>query len=390
MHERDAAIRLLCLAAQPAPDASEVREAASAVSDWDGLIDLAVGHSVLGLAARTFVGIDGVLPGRAAVSFDQHRRSLQRRGVAAAAETVRLVRLLGEAGVEALPLKGPVLALQAYGDTGVRDYGDIDLLVRRHDLERGREALARDGYRRPPDSTPRAERWFQRTINQAMDMTRSGSPVPVELHGTIHPPFFGVPLDRHLWDRRVSLELAGMPIAAMSAEDALLVACTHASRTGWQRLEHVGCVAHLTKRELDWPLVIDAARRARASRMLAVGLRLAQEVLRCDPPAGAAPLARDATAGQLARALSAELLHGDPYRWTADGYMPARNLLHFRIRDRARDRVAYVARLVLVPTLREAELVQLPRRLEPLYPLLRLARVAWLALTTSRRLRRPA
>ena len=131
MTERDAAIRVLCRCAETAPDASDLRESVAAVRDWDALIDLAVHHGVIGLAARTLANLDGALPSGAARRFEEQRRSLQRRGLAAAAETVRLLRVLGDAGVEALPLKGPSLAAQAYGDTGARDYGDIDLLVRR-------------------------------------------------------------------------------------------------------------------------------------------------------------------------------------------------------------------------------------------------------------------
>ena len=174
MTERDAAIRVLCRCAETAPDASDLHESVAAVRDWDALIDLAVHHGVIGLAARTLANLDGALPSGAARRFEEQRRSLQRRGLAAAAETVRLLRVLGDAGVEALPLKGPSLAAQAYGDTGARDYGDIDLLVHRRDLERARVALTRDRYAPPPEWNPRDERWYQRTLDQARDRFLNG------------------------------------------------------------------------------------------------------------------------------------------------------------------------------------------------------------------------
>ena len=388
MTERDAAIRVLCRCAETAPDASDLHESVAAVRDWDALIDLAVHHGVIGLAARTLANLDGALPSGAARRFEEQRRSLQRRGLAAAAETVRLLRVLGDAGVEALPLKGPSLAAQAYGDTGARDYGDIDLLVHRRDLERARVALTRDRYAPPPEWNPRDERWYQRTLDQAVGMTRPGNALRVELHGRVHPPFFGVRLERDLWRRQVRLELAGAPIRAMSSEDALLVACTHASRTGWQRLEYVACVAHLARRELDWPVLVDAARRAGALRMLALGLCLAHDVLGQDLPATASRLAGDAPVVRLARGVAVDLLQGDPLRTGREGYSdPRRTLLHVRLRERPRDRVRYVARLMLVPTFTELNMVRLPRPLEPLYSLLRLARIVRLALTAPRRLR---
>ena len=49
----------------------------------------------------------------------------------------------------ALAYKGPVLALQAYGNVQSRAFQDIDLLVRLGDFQRVRSALLASGYRSP-------------------------------------------------------------------------------------------------------------------------------------------------------------------------------------------------------------------------------------------------
>jgi len=49
-------------------------------------------------------------------------------------------RALGPCG------KGPVLAVQAYGDPAMRSYGDLDMLVRQGDIRRATELMSAAGY----------------------------------------------------------------------------------------------------------------------------------------------------------------------------------------------------------------------------------------------------
>jgi hypothetical protein len=373
-------MQALCRAVEVEPDDSELRAAVAAVGDWDAAVDLAVGHGVAALAGGGLARLGIALPEPAARRFAEHRRAHRLRGIAASAETVRVLSVLRNGDVPALPLKGPVLASQAYGDTGARDYGDVDVLVARSDLARARATLHADGYVPTVPLTAREERWHARLLDQVVELTRPGSVLPVEVHGRIHPPLFGLPLERDLWRRRAPVGLDGVTVAAMSPEDTLLVVCTHASRDEWRRLESVACVAHLLARhDLDWDVVRRAAAHAGALRMVGVGLCLAHDLLRQAPPRPARWLADDSATKRLAAEIAGRLLTGDPLRGDRQGFNPAMRMLHVRLRERRRDRARYLARLLVLPTLTEVELVTLPRALEPLYALVRLARIARLA-----------
>jgi hypothetical protein len=384
MSERDVAMRMLCRCAAVAPGDSELRAAAANVADWGAAIDLAVGHGVAALAATALSRARVSLPAGAATRLAEQRRAHRRRGVAAAAETVRLLRVLGDAGIPALPLKGPVLAVQAYGDTGARDYGDVDLLVGHRDLARARAALERDGYAPTRTWTAREERWYLRTLDQVVRLARPGSALPVEVHGRVHPPFFQLRMEGGMWRRRTELALEGPVVAAMSLEDTLLVACTHGSREEWRRLESVAAVGHLAARaDLDWALAMHAAAEAGAVRMLGVGLRLARDVLGQSLPPEAERAACGATVARLAGGVERGLLTGDPLSGDRQGFNRSRRVLHLQIRERRRDRARYAVRLLLAPTLTEVNMFRLPRPLEPLYSLVRVVR---LVLRAPRRL----
>src|SRR5688500_8327621 len=70
--------------------------------------------------------------------FRQHvaraRMTARAQGLAVEAATRRAVDILANAGIRALPLKGPLLAADLHGDTGVRETSDADLLVSQADL----------------------------------------------------------------------------------------------------------------------------------------------------------------------------------------------------------------------------------------------------------------
>jgi hypothetical protein len=67
------------------------------------------------------------------------------------AQTKQIVRTLAAQRIRALPLKGPPLAVAAHGDAGLRESGDVDVLVAAEALERAAEALVRHGYQPPSD-----------------------------------------------------------------------------------------------------------------------------------------------------------------------------------------------------------------------------------------------
>jgi len=59
---------------------------------------------------------------------------------------LKVLDLLTGSGVEAIPFKGPVLAVQAYGDLLMRSFVDLDILIHAKDLSRVSKILIDQGY----------------------------------------------------------------------------------------------------------------------------------------------------------------------------------------------------------------------------------------------------
>jgi Uncharacterised nucleotidyltransferase len=270
---------LVCCARTHLDEASAARigELLGAAIDWPHLIWIAQWHGVTALLHRTLAGVGwtGVpTQTRSDLELSVATAGIQNRFYAA--ELVRILGLLRTEGVAALPLKGPVLAIAAYGRLDLRRISDLDLLVAPDDFRRAQKVLADHGYR-----VAHEYEW------ESTHVDARGS-IWLDLHRGLSPWSFPVPIafDR-FWQRRSSTTLERVEVPCLSTEDTLLTLCVQVAKDGWagtNRLLKICDIAELlraTADAIDWRLVDDEAARLRSRLMLGFGLRLASDVVGC-------------------------------------------------------------------------------------------------------------
>ncbi len=354
------------------PDSDHARERdVREIQDWPGVVGLAQAHGLVPLLRRGLTGLSGV-PGRAAETLTASARKSARRSFGLASELVGALDVLRSNGIEALPLKGATLAVAAYGDPALRDYGDIDILVR---PEKGRsavEALGSAGFQSEDASSPARQELFLR-IDGQISLYRAG--VRVELHTTIAEPHWGAyPGLGELISRASATELYGQSVPSLALPDMLLTVCVHASKSGWGRLEWPASLAWLARRgDMDWNALSDRARATGTLRAMGVGFALAEAFLR--GPLPAVPLSfihRDTAVRNLAREVRPH--PGTPPGTTSPGARLRHQLWLMRARERWHDRLYLVAAL-LRPAHEDVVMVDLRPSLRWLYYPLRLVRL---------------
>ncbi|MFI5232075.1 MAG: nucleotidyltransferase family protein [Gemmatimonadales bacterium] len=346
-----------------------VRAQANADVDWTEWLVLTRWHRLVPHAQRALGAVRAVTPADCAESLMKETVTIAARALARTQQLGALLRALDEDGVPALPFKGPALSLAAYGELGVRDSVDLDVVVCPDDINRARECLVHMGYTPASAMSPAQERTLQRSFGHFVYAPpRDG--VPVELHWRFAAPRYpwSIPAEEVL-ARAIRVDLAGFSAASPDKADQLLLQVMHGARHQWERLEWLVAFTQLLKRVgADEELLIERANANGSARALSLALRLAHDVLGAPLPAHLAALADEertaARAAQVVRALEAGVVSTDqPYRFNM-GMM-----------DHASDRARYVALSVLAPTPREWELVRLPGWLVMLYYPIRLARV---------------
>src|SRR5215468_11283071 len=140
---------LCCLQASVnAETEGRLRDLVVANFDWKYLFQLARRHSVVPLtSARLQQYASGLIPTAELQRLKKHYQENTARNLILTAELVRIIELLANSGIEAVPYKGPALAWFAYGDLALRRYVDLDIMVRKSDVLQARDLLIADGYR---------------------------------------------------------------------------------------------------------------------------------------------------------------------------------------------------------------------------------------------------
>jgi hypothetical protein len=297
----------------------------------------------------------------------------------------RVVALLERGGVEPLALKGPALALAAYGNVALRQFSDLDLLLRRSEAARAVEILLDAGY------APRAGYGLadlKRAGTYEITMVRAGELAEVDLHWRLMPLYFSLGLDgEDLWRRAVSVESEGAAARTLAPADHLLYLCAHGAKHGWPVLGGICDLAELIRASalispsappsgpapaIDWDELAARADRARARRALLLGALLAHELL--DAPVPAAVV--EAAFGQpaLVRAARSFIAYvSNPGEGGPSFYQ--RWAVPLGVIAEPRARLRYAAARALQPSADDRRLVRLPLVLHPLYYLLRPVRV---------------
>ena len=120
--------------ASPGFDARRLAELARS-ADWSRLLVLAEEHSVLGHLAVRLRGLEeNLVPAEIMQILMEHHRNQIFSTLGMTAELFRLLGLFAANDIPALIVKGPALAMQAYGDPNMRSYGDLDFLVRQRNI----------------------------------------------------------------------------------------------------------------------------------------------------------------------------------------------------------------------------------------------------------------
>ncbi len=206
--------------------------------DWDALQRIADDHSVMPLVAYVVCQHAGdMAPPTILQRFRERFIRATQDNLAGAQEWQRLLRALGEAGIAVISFKGPALALTAYGNLALREFHDLDLLVRSEDVLRVRDVLVGNGYSLWSPLLGDTDAALVRSSNRQVCFTDKERGTSVDLHwGALHEMFsFQLDADQ-LWQAAYVERQEGISFLSLSPEHLLLYLCAHGAKHCWRNL----------------------------------------------------------------------------------------------------------------------------------------------------------
>ena len=299
-----------------------------------------------------------------------------RRNVLMTGELLVLINLFEAHNIPAIPYKGPALAVMAYKDPMLREFDDLDILVRKQDIPRAKELLVKQGYRPYcPLRGAQEKAYFGASLQDSYLFTRENGLGPIDLHWAIEPECLSFVLkSEKLWQRLEKVNLDGFSIQTICPEDMVLLVCIHGTRHRWERLIWLRDLAGLIELHpgIEWQIIMDRANVMGAKRMVSLSLLLASSLLNTPLPTAVLPLIEK---GDGIPSLM-EKVHKNLFRETQGQSWPFESgLFYFRAMERFSDKARYCSGEFLTPTPLEWATLGLPSSLYPLYYAIRPVRL---------------
>lgn len=363
-----------CSANSPQEKINCIRERLQRPVRWTTLFEVADRQGVQPLLCQALLRLAEMVPAEEMRALKQSYQTNLIKAMLVSRELIRIVERLSTRGLEVMPYKGPALAEVLYGDIALRQSGDIDLLIRPKDLPRARDAVRELGYTPHLVLSEAEERAYLKSGYEcAFDGT--AGPNLLELQWAIQPRFYAVYFDMDgLFQRGLTVPVAGQPMKTLCPEDLFLVLAVHAAKHVWGRLGWLCDLARLMcLPTLKWDWIESQAREMGVVRILRVTMEVANRLLGATiPQAVLESFPRDRTSLTLAEEIQGQVGSDTEYNVESLTYFR----LMMRLRERRADRLRFVQRLALTPGPSEWKTVRLPGPLFPLYRLVRLSRLA--------------
>ena len=242
--------------------------------NWTYLEELAKFHGVVPLVYRNLNAICPELASKDTLnSLRRYTQASTLLNGLLAKELVVLLEAFDNNGISVIPFKGPTLAVTAYGDLSLREFVDLDLMVKQDSIPKARKILRLLGYA-PKGKTSDAESPEMRN-RRFHTLVKKNGMFRVDLQWLMANRYFSFQLDRdHLWENLQSISVAGKMVKALAPEELLVILCVHGSKHVWEELKWICDVAELVRAQegMDWERLLARATEMRCLRMVYMGL----------------------------------------------------------------------------------------------------------------------
>jgi hypothetical protein len=344
--------------------------------DWDALLVLAERHNLEPLLYQHLHRYgSGRVPANILERLRHECKTIAGRTFLLASKLQRISAHLYARGIDHISYKGPLFAEGYYGSCALRVSNDLDLIVRPSELSAVREVLAEIGFH---DHNGLSHEQQEAAFRLGFEHPFHGpGGVDLDLHWRIVQKFKSRSLDMNgIWQRIQPANLFGAEIPTFCPEDMLVALCLHAGHHGWMQLSHFCDIAQLLRAHprLDWNIVNSHLGDSNTRRLLFVCWHLLKKHWNAQiPDAMLIRISSDPHVARLAHRIETEIWPSpSPELTTAS----LRWLIDRSSGENGIDRSVLLLGSMLQPAVEDFAMFRLPWLLAPLYPLLRVYRLA--------------
>jgi hypothetical protein len=279
--------QLLLHCARSRPDAGSVRDLVNKDIDWQLLLRLGARHCVRPMLLQTLKAVcwDAV-PQEIQIKLTHFNKANAQKNLRLVAELLRIVDLFQQNAIPNAVFKGPILAHSVYGHMSLREFSDLDIIVREVDLSKAENILIARGYQADFAEADRDYRSAFLDYQGQFAFRHGRMRTSVDLHWQLSRNGMAFPLHSgEIWSRLGQVTIAGRTVLTLAQEDLALYLAAHGTKEGWRSLIWVCDFAGLLRKcqDIDWTEILDRAHQSHSARPLLLAILLASTLL--DAPA---------------------------------------------------------------------------------------------------------
>ncbi len=192
-------------------------------------------------------------------------------------QLIRVLKLLREEGINAIPIKGPVVSMQSYGDVGYRMFQDLDILISNRDFIRTYDLLCTNGYNTSSELSEKKKKLWKR-FRRDIEFRKNKTLIDLHQRVTQAHSAFDVPEDQFTGNNYV--EILDNKIPVLSIEDTFIYLIINSTKDQWNMLRMIADLSYLiySNPETKWNVIFKRAKKMGVLRMVLTGIHLMSQI----------------------------------------------------------------------------------------------------------------
>ena len=286
----------------------------------------------------------------------------------------KIVSRFKEANIPMLHLKGPVLSQQLYDDIGSRQFGDLDILIKKENLKEVLQLLEKAHYNPEIILQKETREVFFNAVN-VLGFHHASSNTRIEVHWELLSKNYAIDWETSLlWKTSNTVSINNHTFNTLSEEHTILYLCVHGSKHLFERLLWVCDIDRMlrTQKNIQWLNVQQEAKSLGIMRMLLIGLSLSHTLLQTPLPKEIKEeILKDSDVEKIVNTI----IHFNLYDGSKKKKSYQSFTLLYRMREKKIDKLHFLYSALFSTKFDDFKMVQLPSYLAFFYPMVRLVRL---------------
>lgn len=204
---------------------AELKDLITEIKDWNELVRWAIARQAGPFLYKKLSELQVQLPDFALQAFKQSWLKTLSRNMVLIAHFSEVMTALNDVGISVIAMKGIYLSEWLYTEVGLRQFSDIDLLVKPEDGERALSVMREMGYQQAKSELPED---IQLKLLPAHYPAMIKNGVSVEIHTRLHSRVTDYEIDiPSLWEASRTMEIHNVSTGVFCTEHLLLTLIQH-------------------------------------------------------------------------------------------------------------------------------------------------------------------